>query len=535
MAKPRCPNCSGRRWTDDGRCRECEGFPTLGYQVADLIQSVCVIPDGDFQGEPYVLTDEMLRFVLRFYRVDPHTGRFHYRRGAQLRRPQKWGKGPFCAALVIAECHPDGPVRPDGWDSNGDPVGRSWPTPHWQITAVSEGQTDNVWRALQPMIELSGALAADIPDTGKTRINLPRGGLIEPVTSRKESRLGQRITGSIQDQTESCTEANGGRGVVDVQRRNLAGMGGRFIESPNAWDPSEGSVAQETYEDDEPGVYFDYVEPGVDKLPKDEHELRAALKRVYGDSWWVDLERVIDEVRALEKRDPAQAARWFLNLNETGSGKQFDSELWKQRSSSSISVPEKELIVAGVDGARFDDALAIVAVGVEIPHLWPDLIIEAPEPTPYSYQHDEEAIDGAMIDLFERYEVWRVYIDPHKIFHLVERWQGRWGEKRIVEWRTNRPWPIGWAVRNFVEALGAGDFTHDGDPDLARHVKNAYRQPLKVKDDKGVRLNTLSKDRDDSPYKIDAVMAAVLAWEARGDAIAAGAKKTERSGVAHFL
>jgi hypothetical protein len=95
VAKPRCPNCGGRAWTDDGRCRECDGFPTLGYQVADLIQSTCVIPDGDFQGEPYVLTDEMLRFVLRYYRVDPHTGRFHYSRGAQLRRPQKWGKGPF--------------------------------------------------------------------------------------------------------------------------------------------------------------------------------------------------------------------------------------------------------------------------------------------------------------------------------------------------------------------------------------------------------------------------------------------------------
>jgi hypothetical protein len=116
-------------------------------------------------------------------------------------------------------------------------------------------------------------------------------------------------------------------------------------------------------------------------------------------------------------------------------------------------VPEKELIVAGVDGARFDDALAIVAAGVEIPHLWPALILEAPEPTPYSYQHDDEVVDGVMIDLFERFEVWRVYIDPHKIGHLVERWQGRWGEKRVVEWRTNRPAPIAWAVRNFTEAI----------------------------------------------------------------------------------
>jgi hypothetical protein len=34
---------------------------------------------------------------------------------------------------------------------------------------------------------------------------------------------------------------------------------------------------------------------------------------------------------------------------------------------------------------------------------------------------------------------------------------------------------------------------------------------------------TISKDRVDSPRKIDAAMAAVLSWEARGDAISSGA------------
>jgi hypothetical protein len=124
----------------------------------------------------------MLRFLLWFYRLDPVTGKFVYDRGGQLCRPQKWGKGPFASAIICAEADPEGPVLSDGWDANGEPVGRPWPTPHIQVTAVSEDQTDNVWRALRPMIEL-GDIAADIPDTGLTRINLPSGGLIEPVTS----------------------------------------------------------------------------------------------------------------------------------------------------------------------------------------------------------------------------------------------------------------------------------------------------------------------------------------------------------------
>jgi hypothetical protein len=55
---------------------------------------------------------------------------------------------------------------------------------------------------------------------------------------------------------------------------------------------------------------------------------------------------------------------------------------------------------------------------------------------------------------------------------------------------------------------------HDGDEDVRAHIRNANKQPLNVKDDKGVQMHTLSKDRDDSPNKIDAAMAAVLAWEA---------------------
>jgi hypothetical protein len=110
------------------------------------------------------------------------------------------------------------------------------------------------------MIEL-GAIHGEIPDTGLTRINLPNGGKIEPVTSSAKSRLGQRVTFLVQDQTESWYETNGGRALADNQRRNIAGMGGRWLSTPNAWDPSEESVAQWTPEHESEGVYHDDVTP----------------------------------------------------------------------------------------------------------------------------------------------------------------------------------------------------------------------------------------------------------------------------------
>lgn len=512
---------------------ECRAFPTLGYQVADFIEASCVIPDRDQVGERFLLTDEQLRFLLWHYRVRPAAGRdragswrlpFFFARGSQLTRPQKWGKGPFGAAIICAEAA--GPVVFDGWDAGGQPVGRPWATPVIQVTALSEDQTGNVWSALQPMIEL-GSIAADIPDTGLTRINLPGGGKIEPVTAAARSRLGQRLTFLLQDQTESWTQSNGGRALADNQRRNIAGMGGRWLSTPNAWDPSEESVAQYTAEHEHDGVYHDDVTPPDSLSIRNKRDRRKALQMVYGDSYWVDLDRIDAEIEALLPRDPGQAERWFLNRKNASEGKAFSVDRWDQLVSD--ETPEEgSLVVLGVDGARFRDAFAIVATHVESGFQWPVGIWERPEAAGDDYEHPIDEIDGAMVDVFSRFEVWRAYVDPQHIDHLVSRWQGRWGEKRVIEWFTNRPKQMAWAVRGYQEAFGAGDVTHDDDRTMRRHILNAVRQKLNVRDDENHQMHALQKDRPGSPRKIDAAVAAVLSWEARSDAIAAGAQKQPR-------
>ena len=407
-------------------------FPTLGYLVAELIEARCVIPDGDRVGDPFLLTDEQFRFLLWHYRLTEHGG-FYFDRGSQLVRSQKWGKGPLAAAICCAEADPDGPVRFAGWDARGEPVGMPWATPLIQVTAVSEDQTGNVWRCLVPMIEL-GALAADIPDTGETRINLPGGGRIEPVTSAARSRLGQRITFAVQDQTESWFRSNGGRALADNQRRNLAGMGGRFIETPNAWDPAEESVAQQTSEAAEPGVHLDDVEPGNGSI-RNKAERRRMLKRVYGDSWidpqgrrqppgWVDLDRIDSEIVALLGRDPAQAERWFLNRKRAAEDVAFDAERWAELADPTIVVPDRTLITLGVDGARFEDALAVVATTVESGHQFAVGIWQRPESAPDDYEHPAHEVDGAVTEAHERWSVWRQYDDPQWIEGLHDKLAG---------------------------------------------------------------------------------------------------------------
>jgi len=57
---------------------------------------------------------------------------------------------------------------------------------------------------------------------------------------------------------------------------------------------------------------------------------------------------------------------------------------------------------------------------------------------------------------------------------------------------------------------------------LCRHVANAHKAEINSRDEQGKRLWKIQKDAKDSPNKIDVAMAAVLSWEARNDAIAAG-------------
>src|ERR1044072_517265 len=107
------------------------------------MESHCVIPDVDFLGDPFMLTDEMWAFLVWHYRLKPRATEAEWQsawefRRSQLVRPRQWGKGPRSAAMICAEAV--GPVRFAGWDADGEPVGRPWVTPWIQVTATSEDQ-----------------------------------------------------------------------------------------------------------------------------------------------------------------------------------------------------------------------------------------------------------------------------------------------------------------------------------------------------------------------------------------------------------
>jgi hypothetical protein len=520
-------------------------FPTL-LVAAEWVEAHCIVPDGFDKGKPFELVDWQAWALLNFYRVRPdaRVGQlapaFHYRR-AQVVLPQKAGKAPYTAAHICVEAV--GPALFAGWAEGGETwdcrdhgcgcgwtyeyepgeaMGLAWPTPLIQITATSDDQTDNIYGALRPMID-DGPLSALIPKTGEEFIRLPNKGRIDTVTSNARSRLGQRVTYVPQDETGIWTPQTGMVRVAETQRRGLAGMGGRAEETTNAWDPSEGSVAQRTADSSTDDIFRLHPEAPLGLSYRNKAERRKIHRHVYHGCRWVDLDAIEAEAVELLEVDPGQAERFFGNRTVAGADRAFDIERWHDLADSDHDVEPGALIVLGVDGARFDDALAVIATEVESGYQWPVGIWERPEHAADDYEHPFEDIDAAVSDAFEQFEVWRLYADPQYIDHLVDRWQGRWGDKRVIAWYMNRPRQVGYAVRNFTAAIGAGDISHADDPVHGRHIANARAKKLNIYDEDRRPLHSIAKDRPHSPNKIDAAAGSVLSWEARGDAIAAGA------------
>lgn len=518
-------------------------FPSLGYVVADYIEERCVIPDGPHEGEPFLLTDEMLRFVVWHYRlwplayadVDKPSKAFTVRR-SQLVRPQKWGKGPLSAAIICAEADDvEGPVLFDGWDADGEPVGRPWPTPWIQLTALSEDQTANVWRALLPMIGL-GPLADTFIDTGQTRINTPRGGLIEPVTSSGGSRLGQRITFALQDETHSWLKTNGMHKVATTQRRNLSGTGGRSIETTNGWDPAEQSTAQITHRTALADVYIDFPAPIEGKFAN-KRDRKRIIAHAYGDSWWVDQERInADAEELIAEGKLSEAARFFGNLIEVSEESWIDPVTFELRADRTIKVDRREKITLGFDGGRFEDSTGLYACRGHDGFLWvPEFegkwaVWEKPDgPAGEGWEVPGDEVDAFVDRLFTLFRVVLMYCDPPYWQDNVAGWASRYGTERVKEWWTQRERAMVAALERIHTAIATGKsadghpFVHDGNPVAAQHFANARRRIVRS----GL---TIGKDRPGSPNKIDLSICATLAYEARADAFAAGKLRKRGSG-----
>lgn len=508
-------------------------FPTLGYDVGEWIEAHLVIPDGYRAGQPYKLTDEMWTFLVHFYRLYPHAAPYpapdalRYT-GGQLRRSQKWGKDPFAAAMIAAEAQ--GPTRFDGWNAAGEPVGAPYPSPLIVCLGTSEEQTDNTWRPLLAMIR--GGSLIDLPglDVGQTRIILPSGGKIEPVTTSAKARLGAPMTFVTITESHLFTLQGGYRKVAGAVKRNVAGMDGRWLEMTNAWDPTEGSEAQVTGTNPDERTYVDTVEPRRVEDLADDEALYAELLRQYGDSarergGWVNIRgRIFGEARS-SKHMEADRRRFFLNEIVVGESVFVDPIRWDAKAEPETLQPGDQ-IALGFDGAKYQDATALVAARMSDGKLFQLRVWERPKDA-VQWKVPSLEVDQAVRDTFAAYDVVLLFADPYRWQDYLDTWAGEW-PKRIVEFPTNIEQRMDRAIERFTTAFAGGVLAHDGSETLTQHCKNAVlvkgsRKKKRPGEDEEIAQYYLKMAKRGTGQLIDASVAAVLAYAARGQAIEDGA------------
>ena len=535
-------------------------YPTLGWVALDWMTTYLARPEMQ-EYEPLVLTREQAEFVLRFYQLDPITCRRIIQRGV-ISRSRGWGKSPITAALAALEAL--GPVVPAGWDANGKPVGKPWSAirkPLVEIAAVSESQVDtNTWSPLTDML-VYGPAIREFPglDVLKGGIILPFG-KIQKRTAEAGSAKGAPAHFVVCDQTEEWTKSNGGINLYNKLKNNVLKRGGHLLESPNAYTPGDGSVAENTMSSyqlikegkasNASGVYYDHREAPPDTDLGDPESLKRGLAIAFGDSakipfcaihnppcespGWVDLDEIVTGIGQPDTDIQVARADW-LNQITHASDAWISHPVWRARHDIIATgdmkiVADKDRIVLGFDGSRGKakgkpDATALIGCRINDGHLFEIRVWEAGEQpnTWATWEPNIVEIEAEIGTAFLKYNVVAFYADPGKDWRShVNAWEARWGHKVSIKASPNHPfewWMTGGrsglverAVEQLEGAIRNGDITHDGSATLTRHVLNARRRLSHSK-------LALAKENDYSPNKIDAAVAAVLAYQARLDAL----------------
>ncbi len=526
--------------TSDDLALDFDPLCTLGFLVTDWVEQHCKVPGGVYEGEPLLFNGWQLYCTANHYRIKPDAvvdprrllAPFYYRRSIVV-GPQKCGKSPWGAGMLLAEGV--GPTTFAGWAAGGElyrcedhgcgcgweyeyTPGEAMGVPRRKsllgLLAYAESQTQNVYEPLQTMIQ-SGPLR-DFVHVREGFIRLPNRGKIVPLSAAAKSKLGQPLTGGLGDESGLYTARNKVLDTWQTMRRGIAAMQGRTIELTNPWDPMENSAAQQAFDSRQMDIFRYYRRPPTNLSYKKKAERHKIHVHVYADSPWVDPESIDAEANELVETDPTQAERFFGNRLVQGLGSYMPEKLWTGSTAKAPSVERR--IAVGFDGSRSGDWTALRCETVDgyrfTPTYGPDNRPTIWDPAAWDGRIPRGEVKAAVAEIFAKYEVARMYVDPRHWETQADEWALEHGDDVVVLWPTNQINRMFDALSRFLEDTTELATTHDGDPTATLHAL-AARKVAKPGD-----KYILGKPSENQ--KIDVLMADVLAHEAAADMRAEG-------------
>ncbi len=163
----------------------------------------------------------------------------------------------------------------------------------------------------------------------------------------------------------------------------------------------------------------------------------------------------------------------------------------------------RERVVLSFDGSASGDSTALVGCTLD-GHIWIEGIWENPGDPRWRVPREDvtRAVDVA----FTKYDVAELACDPWGWRSEIEDWAKRHGEKRVIEWNTAHAARMAPATDRLYQAVVTNQVTQDGDPRLAAHIAHCVAKRTPMGD-------LVSKDKRGSPRKIDAAVAAIVAYD----------------------
>lgn len=428
-----------------------------------------------------------------------------------------------------------GNCRVSHLDEGGEPVGMRHPSPRIVIAAVSEGQAKETMRVGRWMI--SDDLKRDYGiDIGQLSITALGGrAQMDVLSASFRSAEGKTISFCLMNESHHLIPSNGGVALFETLLGNLAkGVSGmsRRMQITNAPMPGEDSVAERTRRAYQDQVELSAKNPGVresaglfvDSLEADYtaaldlETLRVIVPEIRGDSEWLDPESLIGF--AMNSSIPTQRVRRMIFNQLTSDEDSLLEQGSLQACVDRIPLRPGDQITLGFDGARRRDSTALIACRLSDRKIFNLKIWERPsvDLEPDWYLHSD-VVDSAVQEAFSTYNVLAFYADVALWESDINRWSDQFRDGLVV--RASSHSSIGWDMRGGLKrvtatnelvmaAVESGSFKYDGDSTLTRHMLNVRRRHNNF----GV---SFGKESRDSPKKIDAYAATLLAFMAAND------------------
>jgi hypothetical protein len=532
------PTFLGPTWQKDSLGAWLLPKRTLGWQIAGWAAEYLQAENGG----PWKFTREQLRFVLHWYAVDEN-GRFTNRKGV-LQRMKGWGKDPLLAVLCLVELV--GPSRFSHWDEAGEPVGIPHPRAWVQVTAVNQSQTTNTM-ALIPSLMTDHFKAKYGVKDGAVLIRALGGKVrLEAVTSSYRALEGKRTTFTLLNETHHWVSGNNGHKMYETIDGNATKQDSRYLAITNAYLPGEDSVAERMRESfnkilegrmADIGFMYDSIEAHP-KTPLSALALRIVIPKIRGDAVWLNVDSIIQSVMDATIA-PSRSRRMWLNQIVAEEDAIYGPAEWDPLLDDSKVLKPNDEIVLGFDGGKSSDATALIALRVRDMCAFVLGVWEKPDgPQGEDWTVPRSAVDSEVHEAFRLFDVKAFFADVALWESYIADWSETYGAGLAVSSPSGKD-AIGWDMRGsqkgvtmaherLMRSIFDAKLAHDGDLTLRRHVLNARRRTNNY----GISFGKESKD---SPRKIDAYAALMLAHEALYELRTRGKKVRKRTGRGYFI